>query len=196
MSKEAAVLKRAGTKETESVLLTENGEKYAYRKLLLTASFVFFAVLAAGVWLYFSPGFPHENLSRYQSTHRMGFTLLVLIFPAYRLPERMNRYAAVYDTHLHCHSFRFADRQRDAKSLNLTWREIYRLEYQKKAGVLEYLLIYENSLRKPVKLSFALARHRELFAQVCRRVEAANPTAAVSPALKALSDEQREKRYG
>ena len=186
-------MKRATTRYAESVLLTENGKRYAYRKLLLTAIFVFFAVLAAAVWLYFSPGFPHENLSRSQATHRMGFTFIVLIFPTFWLSERMNRYVALYDTYLHCHSFRFANRQRDAKSLNMTWREIYRLDYIRKAGVFEYLYLYENSLSKPVKLSFALRRHRELFAQVCRRVEAANPSAAISPELKALADAQRER---
>ena len=181
--------------DKDSLLRTENGRKYPYRKLLLTATFVFFAVLAAAVWLYFTPALPYGALSKSQFTYRVFFTVLVLIFPIYRLPEQMNRYVTLYGTYLHCHSFRFFRRQMYAKSLNMTYQEIYRLDYKKKAGVFEYLYIYENSLPKPVKLSYTLRRHRDLFARLCLLVEAANPDAVIPAELKTLADSRRETMF-
>ena len=60
---------------------------------------------------------------------------------------------------------------------------------------MEIMRLHLDDLPKPVKLSFTLQRHRELFALLCMRVEAANPDAAISPELKALADARREKMY-
>ena len=191
-------MRRALLQQGESPLLTENGRKYVYRKWLIAGLFLFFAVLATAVWLYFTPAVPFRGSTRVRShyrNYRTFFLVLVLIFPIYRLPERMNRYVILYDTWLHCHSFRFFKRQLAAKSLNMRYQEIYRLDYRKRCGVFEYLYIYENSLPQPVKLSYTLRRHRDLFARLCLLVEATNPAAAIAPELKALADARRETTF-
>ena len=181
-------------KKKDGVVLTENGRKYHYRRLLIAAIFLCFAVLAAALWLCFTPNDPRVRLTNVQSDHRMTFTVIPLVISMFILPERMNRYVALYDAYCHFHSFRFL-KKREAGPLNMTYRNIDRLDYQKKLGCLEYLYVYEGSLPKPVKLSFTLQRHRELFALLCLRVEAANSDAAISPELKALADARREKMY-
>ena len=154
--------------------------KYKYKSLLAITAFLLVALFCLFLFLYFFPRNPNADHveAHSRATTRNGLIVIYLFGAAKYLPEYLNRYVELHDTFVHCHSFRFKGKMK-AMPLNMMYKNIYKISYKKKLGLFDYMYIYENSLDRPVVITFAFQKHKQLFSTICANVLSANPKAEI-----------------
>ena len=109
-----------------------------------------------------------------------GLIAVVSITAIPMLVDVLNKYVLLEDTFVHCNNFyTFQFGKQRLRYYRLMYARIYKLEHKKRLGIFHYYLIYENSMGKPVKISYKFCRHKQLYKKLCENVRKSNPQAEI-----------------
>ena len=158
-------------------------KKYRLNYIYILLQFTAYALFcAAGYYAVCSlRRFPLDAYEAYQRRRILTGLIIVAVCPLVQiLPERLNKNVVIAEEFMECNNFQLRKMGKIRNmSFRLYYKSISRLHHKKVLGIFDVYEVYEQSLGKPLKITFQIWGHKKMFREFCSRLNQVNPSAVI-----------------